>query len=570
MRSSMRHLNKQCSMACVRFGGAGVRGGQFLRLGLHFLGTGLVLLLFGAVGNGCTVRDLEYCNFDEDCAGIIGSSDVAYFCHQTNHLCQRRDSNACAQDEDCRDPTAPRCDHGSHRCAPCLLHDAEDTSCMHLDSTPYCGSTPGGGTVCIACRQNLDCPASKPICDNQRCRKCQSHNDCEGTVNCDGGTPCTDSLVCIQDSDPGPELSFLAGRCAQNGANGRVIYVYGDPRVCDDTHGGTDFAHPRCRLNEGYMATDQRRVYMRVAAASPYAAMTVKVRSGQVIFIGAPVTSHHIGSRAKVDAIDTTFAAEASGNVTIDAFDLYETRANRTIIQCLGTPPGNAPVLTLRNSTVSGSTGVSDLHRAPAINLADCQAKIYGNVIGLRTRDEIQKGALSHSQGVRLTSGNVVTGAGYFIENNLIAGNWGMPIDFDGVDPSTVVTMRFNTIVSNGRDPAVRGAIRCPSTPGGQTFLGYSIVFGNGSKGFQIETPENCITKQIVVGPSQPRVAGADLIYSDPMLDDTFTLTAKSTVCIDRAQPRLNEAIPFPLVDLNGRGRPLDEFYDLGAFEFVK
>ena len=570
MRSSMRHLTKRCSMACVRFGGAGTRGEQFLQLGMRLFCAGLVLLLGGISGSGCTVRDLQYCTFDEECPGIIGPSDVPYFCDSTLHVCLRRDPNVCRQDEDCNSPAASRCDMETHRCAPCLLDDVRDTSCMHLGSTPYCASKTDGGTVCVACRQNLDCPASTPICEKatQLCRKCESHQDCEGTVNCDGGTPCTDSLVCIKDSDPGPELPGLAGRCAQNGGNGRVIYVYSDPSVCNDTHGGTDFAHPRCRLNYGYMATDQRRVYVRVVAATPYDAMNEMVQSGQVVFIGSPVDAYRIGSRARVDAILTTFAVSGSGNVTIDGFDLHETRSDRTIIQCSGTPPGNVPALTLRNSVVSGSTGSGDPHTAPAIDIANCQAKISGNVIGLRTLSEIQSGASSHSHGLRLASVNTATGASYFIENNLIAGNWGMPIDLDAVHQSTVVTVRFNTIVQNGRDPALPGYIRCPLSTGSQAFLGYSIVFGNGSSGVQIGSPANCSYKQVVVGPSQPKLGGADFIYADPKLDANFALTLDSSDCINRAQPSLTEAFPFPPVDLNGTPRPQDGFYDLGAFEF--
>ena len=517
--------------------------------------------------SSCVVPDPEYCVTDEDCARIIGESDQKYVCHLTHHSCTPFSLLSCVKDADCTTPGAPRCNVSASRCEPCIVGD--DTSCAHLGTTPFCAITPGGAT-CVACLKDLDCPASAPICDSQSCRPCSKHTDCEGTLNCENGSQCTDSLVCISDSDLSPEL---AGRCAQNGPQGRIVYVQNDPAKCKDAgQPGTDIDQPYCNLDPAYDEAKSRlRTYVRaIRGSSDYVSMSRLVQSGRYVFIGAPVPSRGIDKPATVGAIGTTFLVSGAGNITIDGFDLLELSPHKTIIQCYATPPNDVPTLTLRNSIVRGQTPTDDIYfNTPAVDLISCKARIYGNVIGLASlKDAMGTTTVSNGGGLKISTNSTFSGISYVIENNVIAGNVGIGVNFyDSTFPD--VTFRFNTVAYNGRKigGTAYAGINCPLN--GNVPIGYSIVVKNGT-GTQFQNPTQCNFKQVVVGSSET-LMGAGLLPSNPLFDaakDDFSLSATATqnkdCCIDQAVPLPNET--FPAFDRVGNLRgPMK--WDIGAYE---
>lgn len=524
------------------------------------LGAIFCVLLVGS----CTVPDLEYCGSDKDCPNIVGSSDSNYVCEATRHVCIPFDPSSCNYDEDCKDLTKPRCNRDSKRCEPCVLNSPSDMSCAHNQQTPYCGSAGGGGTMCVECRQHTDCSAASPICEGQRCRKCQKHSDCEGQLKCDGDKPCTDSMVCIGEADFGPQL---AGQCAMNGPSGRVIYVYNDTAKsnCSDVDGrpGTEFGMPFCNLEEAtVVAKAQGRTYVRVAAGMNYPQTTSVMSSEHLVYIGSPVPSRNIMVPATVEARTTTFEAAASANITVDEFDLVELTPDASIIKCAGSG-GQAPQFTLRNSVVRGMTMRAQAGGTAAVDLSNCQAKVYGNTIGATMQgDATDNSKPSHSRGLRIISDNLFPSASFLIENNLIAGSWGTAVDLYSVYRKTV-TFRFNTIVYNGRDGAGTGGINCPTSASAVVALTNSIVFNNGA-GSQFGGSPRCTYTQIIAGPTES-LQTAGVIRQDPMLDSQFHLTKDSIVCLDTAVAAPSEMLPT--VDRLGVKRPQGTGHDVGAFE---
>lgn len=536
---------------------------------------GAVIWVVAVLGcSGCIVPDLEYCAVNADCARLAVTGGPNYICDPSLHSCVKAEPGMCFRDEDCTTLDSPRCDVASKRCMPCVVGDVNDTSCARFSQAPFCANSPGGGTACVACLQNLDCPESTPICSAQRCRKCQTHTDCEGKLKCHDGNPCTDSLVCISDGDFDPPGS-ASGRCAQNGRAGPTVYVYGDPAVCSDSDGrtGTDVDKPFCKILTAYNAakTDGRRYIRVLPYSTPYMQLATAVTDGHYVFIGSGLKSRVNAKQATVTSMGATFSVSDNGNVTIDDFDLYEITPapNGTLINCNGNRATKAvPTLTLKYSTLRGiTTSNSPSFAGAAVDLYNCKAKVYGNVIGLSTKTDLMaNNPFSHANGMKITSDSELA-TSYLIENNVIAGNWGMAVDLDAVANPTV-TFRFNTIVGNGLKKLF-GGIRCPPNGAGVVPLSDLIVVGNYPNTDQSQFIGNCGYTRVVVGSAEPQNANGT-IRLDPEFEDDFSLkdtAANRSCCIDQSLPSATES--FPAFDIARTPRPqgLNQRWDIGAFE---
>jgi hypothetical protein len=529
-----------------------------------------------AVLCGCTVLDPEYCTSDSDCIDFYGNAFPPYACHPLRHVCIPLAPGVCVADETCTTSSESHCNLTTDSCEPCTPGDPTDNSCAHLaPQTPVCGNLAGGGTGCVGCLQNLDCPASTPICDGQVCRVCKQHSDCEGPLNCDSGTPCTDSLVCISATDPTPNL---AGRCAQNGPSslgGRVLYVYDAPSGCDATNTvdfvtGIDPGHPICALpGTATTAPANGLTYVRVLDAgaqyrAPFSPGSA-LMSGQLVYIGAPSLAFKAMNRAQVQFPSSPgFLVTNSGNLTVDGFDLQPGNYGAPTVQCVGTAGFTSlPVFNLRNSVLEGAAS-TDPGGVPAVDLTNCQAQIVGNFIGATSPQ--QSTTFSNGAGLSITSTS--SSASFLIQNNVIAGNWDEAVNLQGIvgiPPS--FTFQFNTVVNNGlKGSGEYGGILCPTVLSGSLQIGYSIIVGNSSPGgTQFSNTSTCTFTNVVVGSDSASASGLIKGMVPTFDSSSYALTAQDCFCAIQATPSAGQT--FPATDIAGTPRPQGSSWDVGAYE---
>lgn len=549
------------------------RGRTWLRAGVR---AGLLWGVLGGLAGGlspsCVVPDPEYCATSAQCPVIDSpQGPVQLVCNTSRHVCM---SGACGSDADCTDFAAPRCDRTTNTCTSCRVGDTTDTSCTHFLDRKLCiSASSGAGTLCAECRSNTDCPAATPICDNYQCRKCGAHSDCQGALKCDDGVACTDSLVCIQEGDlPAEPAGALVGRCAQNGSgkSGRVIYV-NNQGACSETNPGSAYAMPLCSLYAGLMmATAQSRPYIRVVGKN-LKPPNATISEGSYVFVGAP--TRDFPEIATVEGRGVLFTVKDSGSLTLDQLHLVEDQANTTLVQCVGVG-SLLPKLTLRSSILTGATPpTATAVSAGAVNTANCDTLLDGNIIGVRTTAELSDPmAMVHGAGLVIGDTANNRSSSYLIQNNIIAGNAGFAVNLSGVSSdSAKFVLRFNTIVGNGRaTQGTYGAVVCPLGSYMMEFS-HSIVSDNSTfpGGSQFLFPSSCGLKDLVVGTNE---TGTDPLFKkSPALDPMFRLQAgaqNSDCCIDKVTPMAGETLPK--WDVDQRPRPQGKKWDIGAAELTQ
>lgn len=526
--------------------------------------------LAAGFGLGCIVPDLEYCTGDDQCGGQSGS-DARRVCHPTRHLCMDVNVGSCFKDADCP-LTTPRCDPLTSQCSACRPDDPSDVSCSRVSAAARCTAVSGGEPRCVECSANLDCPAERPICDSStnQCRTCSRHSDCEGELKCDTGSPCTDSLVCIQEGDL---TEGRAGRCAANsGMSARVVYVnyLSNSAACmaqDVPANGFSPTTPVCTLSYGLKQARAMNVrYIRLIS-DVIDVSTENFTDGPFYIIGAPRkgSTKNVLMNARGVAIDVSY----KGNVTLDQVDVLELSPGQGPIQCLtNIVASNASWLRIYGSTIGGMTRPNQVANPynPGIVVTMCNLVIDRCVIGVSKKADLtdpQAGAHAFGIQIRDFASGFAPPRTLIIQNSIFAGNLISGLQLDDIDISgTKALIQFNTIVGNGRQGTQAGALRCPFNSGqipAKRFLNNLIIDNQLNGGTQFSGRiEDCTFHNTVVGTKdQTPATVTGLKHIDAELDDNLRLKASALnrlSCIDQATAGMDEALPT--YDLDGNPRP--------------
>lgn len=562
------------------------------RAGRPALGWLRVFVLAGVVGGvvcgvvpSCAIPDPDYCETNAACQAMsTGLSSIQLLCDLRRHVCVPPGGPLnCALDDDCPDYQNPRCDTSTNTCTGCRVGDS--SSCGHLGTRPFCVNATNGSasTLCVACRTGAECPMTAPICDQQQCRKCAAHSDCEGDHICDSGLQCTDSLVCIQEGDLTPEK---VGQCAMNGSAGQVVYVVNDVATCNDmTHPGTAYSMPLCSFEAGWTTAQmQGRRFIRLlgpfdATSGPHS--QINIGAGSYSFIGAPAKSYT--DMVSITYSGLLFSVSGTGSLTVDGLHIIQkAAAAATNLKCVETG-STPPSFTLRHSTLTGGDSPVDAASGmiPAVFINTCNTIIDGNIIGVATfADVVNPLAAVHGTAISISDAPM-SGTSYLIQNNVIAGNAGAALNLltAGLGSAKIV-VRFNTIVGNGRGlSGPNGTVICPAGTPLQEFS-HSIMVGNyntvSKTQFDATTtnPGRCNFKNVVVGQDE---MGADPASAFPSplirlpvdLNTDFRIRStpnNAACCIDKVAPVGNELLPT--LDFNNVPRPQGAKWDIGASEF--
>jgi hypothetical protein len=185
-----------------------------------------VLLLIA----GCTKSNPESCCTTSEQCAAVGLKDVTDC--KSGDVCDPNGACVapqCSTSADCTSPDTPICMDQL-----CVQKCTVDAECTGLAGTPYCASD----GVCVACKDDTQCSADKPICDMtaHACRGCATDTECPSGVCLEQQRACADSsrIVYVAStgldngtcSDPDPCQSF-AFALQQTNNTRNVIRVRG-------------------------------------------------------------------------------------------------------------------------------------------------------------------------------------------------------------------------------------------------------------------------------------------------------------------------------------------------------
>lgn len=312
----------------------------------------------------------------------------------------------CATNGECaqKSPQTPACDKGE--CYACTTDDQCSNATM-----PICD-----GHACRACDLNADC-ASKtatPACASSgKCVECATSTDCAGTkpvCNTSANTcrACASDAECPAD----PGVCMADGHCA---ATGEVIFVEFNASGCAGADGTS--AKPYCAPNDGvaHLAAGHNVIVLRGAFG---AQMMLNTSAISPVIIGRMNASSVVGS---VPATVSTAITVSSDTVLIR--DLTVNFGSTSTSKGIAVT-GASTKLTLLRVTASLGTGLGvDAESGSTLTMDECYV-------------------LNNS-----TGGILVNGAGYSIQNTVIAGN-GYGVQFSA-PVSANSQLRFNTVVNN-------------------------------------------------------------------------------------------------------------------------
>lgn len=394
------------------------------------------------------------------------------------------------------------------KCAACTGAN-DDVGCkLRSTTTPRCDSSSGQCVECRKATQADDCTvAAKPTCGSDgRCRACLTHDDC-------------DSLVCNADGTCAPEAS--------------VAYVDNANGSCTGTHSGVK-RDPYCQL-QAAIDNGTKGIVRILGSSASYT--RVSIGSGSFTVIGPGPKGVTPSAKITNDTNGPAVTVMGSSTqVTLDGVEIVASALNQNGIACLNGSVG--PTLTVRKSVVSNISGVG-------ISSTNCKVTIERNQISVN-RD----------------GGLVMTGSQYAVSNNFIFGNGtagpGVSIGSGCSELSGGPGFRGNTVAKNTTLAGAAG-VQCS----GAADLRDSIIWSNTGPGGNTSGGSTCNLVNVVTAPAM------DPNFVDALNPTTFDFhlngktAANLACCIDKVATS-------PLtVDYDGRARPQPAggMVDIGAHE---
>ena len=242
--------------------------------------------------------------------------------------------------------------------------------------------------MCVECVEDNDCVSKSimtPKCESRMCRPCRTDNEC-----------------------PSPNICLTDGRCATD----EVIFVEFRSSGCGSADGSP--ANPFCAPNDAVakLASDKNVIVIRGPAADR---MTLNTTGVAPVVIGKPGTG---SAAASIPATAATAIQVLSDTVLIrDIAVIGGTAATSKGIVV----SGSMTSATLLNVQVKLTTGLA-IQADTGAQLTMDRCTVTDNSVG----------------------GVLINGAGYNIENSVLAAN-GYGIQFSA--PKSSSRFRFNTVV---------------------------------------------------------------------------------------------------------------------------
>lgn len=385
-----------------------------------------------ALALACTKKNPQYCAANSDCPSLS--------CNVPLNRCNPADAGVGDAHDggDARDASdaGDGGDAGDGRDAsdagdgPYKCKKAED--CV-FDGGGFDGSTSTVCEVeagaCVECVADGDCAAKQaktPICQAHACRACKTDAEC-----------------------PDPNICMTDGHCA---TAGEVVFVEAGSG-CPSADGST--SKPYCTLNEGVAHLDGTRGIL-VVRGGLNGPLTISGSTGTVFVVGKQNSS----GAAQIGAgVGTTAVTVSSGTVSIRDLSIFNggNSASKGIVVTGST------TLTLANVQVNLGSGLG-IQADTGAQLTMDRCSITGNDSG----------------------GILINGAGYNIQNTIVAANMISQVQFAATANPATSSFRFNTVVAASGSAAI-------CDPGNKRMLSDSIVIGG----------QNCtLTNSVTTAPT--------------------------------------------------------------------